>query len=317
LLSSLCSAVEAQQAAKIPRVGFLSGRAMPTAATPDPNADAFRQGLRDLGYVEGKNILVEYRYAAGKRDSSPNLVAELVQLNVDVLVIPFLSAIDAAKSAIKTVPVVMVTTQDPVAAGLIDSLAHPGGNITGLTRLTRELSGKSFEVLKETVPRVSRVAILWTDSTRATNFEEYESAAHALALKLRSLEVRSPHPDLVGSFQTLVKERVSALFTVRSPILIDHRKQIADIAIKSRLPSMCEGSDFVEAGGLMSYSSNDADQFRRAATYVDKILKGAKPADLPVEQPTKFEFIINLKTAKQIGLTIPPNVLARADRVIK
>ena len=317
LLFAPWSFAEAQPAKKIPRIGFVSGRILPTSTNPDPNAEAFRQGLHDLGYAEGKNIVVEYRYAAGKRDSSPSLVAELVRLNVDVLVIPYLSAIHAAKNATKTVPVIMVTTEDPVATGLIDSLARPGGNITGLTRLTRELSGKSLELLKQTVPGISRVGILWTDSTRPNNFKEYESAAYALKLTLRSLDVRSPHPDLTGTFKTLITERVNALFTVRSPLLIDHRKEIADLAIKSRLPSMCEGSDFVEAGGLMSYSSNDADQFRRAAYYVDKILKGAKPAELPVEQPMKFEFVINLKTAKQIGLTIPPNVLARADRVIR
>jgi ABC-type uncharacterized transport system substrate-binding protein len=307
---------DAQQPKRVPRIGFVSGRNHPTPTTPDQNAEAFREGLRELGYTEGKNIAIEYRYA-GNPGSSPNLVAELLQLNVDVLVIPLLSAIHAAKNASKTVPIIIITTEDPVAAGLVDSLARPGGNITGVTRLTRELFGKSLELLKQTVPGTSLVGVLWGESTRATNFEEYEHAARALKLTIRSLEVRSRSPDLTGAFQTARKNRVSALFTTRSAFLIDQRKQIADLAMKNRLPLMCEGSDYVEAGGLMSYATNDADSFRRAATYVDKILKGVTPADLPVEQPMKFEFVINLKTAKQIGLTIPPNVLARADKVIK
>ena len=230
-----------------------------------------------------------------------------------------LPAIRAAKQATKTIPIVMVTTQDPVATGLVDSLARPGGNITGLTRLTRELSGKRLELLKEVVPRISRVGVLWDADVTAPGiaFKEYEAAARALKIQLQSLEVRGPNPDLEGAFQAAAKGRASALITIRNPLLNRYRKQIADLAIKNRLPSMYEGSDYVEAGGLMSYSANDAESFRRAAYYVDKILKGAKPADLPVEQPTKFEFVINLKTAKQIGLTIPQSVLFRADKVIK
>lgn len=308
---------EAQQAKKVPRIGFLSGSGDPY--TPGPGVEAFRQGLRDLGYIEGKNILVEYRYIEGKLDRAPGLVAELLRLNVDVLVVTFLPGTRAAKKATKTIPIVMVSYVDPVANGLVDSLARPGGNITGLATLARDLSGKRLELLKEVVPRISRVGVLWDADAPgpAIAFKEYEAAARALKVRLQSLEVRGPNPDLQGAFQAAAKGRVSALITIRNPVLRRYPKQIAELAIKNRLPSMYEGSEYVETGGLMSYSADDADQYRRAATYVDKILKGAKPADLPVEQPTKFEFVINLKTAKQIGLTIPPTVLARADRVIR
>ena len=244
-----------------------------------------------------------------------------MQLKVDVLVVGTLSSIRAAKQATKTIPIVMVIAVDPVATGIVDSLARPGGNITGLTTLNRELSGKRLELLKEAVPRLSRVGVLWEADSRsqaaAIGFKEYEAAARALKIPLQSLEVRGPNPDFEGAFQAAAKGRASALITIRSALLVRYPKQIADLAIKNRLPSMYEGSQYVEAGGLMSYAANDTESFRRAAVYVDKILKGAKPADLPVEQPMKFEFVINLKTAKQIGLTIPPNVLARADRVIK
>ena len=308
---------EAQQPKKVPRVGFAPGTGDPN--TPRPQVEAFRQGLRELGYIEGKNILVEYRYAEGKEDRIASHVTELVELKVDVLVLQTLSSIRAAKQATETIPIVMVTTQDPVATGIIDSLARPGGNITGLTRLTRELSGKRLELLKEAVPQMSRVGVLWNseDAGAAIAFKEYEAAVRALKIPLQSLEVRRSNPDLEGTFQAAVKGRANALIMVRSPELRRDAKQIADLAIKTRLPSMWEGSDYAEAGGLMSYASNDAESFRRAAVYVDKILRGAKPADLPVQQATKFEFIINLKAAKQIGLIIPPNVLARADRVIK
>jgi len=306
----------AQQPAKVPRIGFVS--ATGDSKTPGPQVEGFRQGLRDLGYIEGKNILVEYRYVEGKLDGVPSLVAELVQLKVEVLATGNLVALRAAKQATKTIPIVMVATVDPVATGLVDSLARPGGNITGLTRLTRELSGKRLELLKEAVPAISRVGVLWENAPGpAIAFKEYETAARALKIQLQSLEVRGPNPDLEGAFQTAANGRANALITVTGVLLTRYPKQIADLAIKNRLPSMWERSEFVEAGGLASYSSNDADQFRRAAYYVDRILKGAKPADLPVEQPTKFEFIINLKTAKQIGLTIPPNVLARADKIIR
>jgi putative tryptophan/tyrosine transport system substrate-binding protein len=317
LILATIQLAEAQSAEKIPRIGYLSGSG--DANNPGSNLEGFRQGLRDLGYVEGKNVQVEYRYAKGNVEIVPRLVAELVQLKVDALVLSQLSAIRAAKQATKTIPIIMVTSVDPVATGLIDSLARPGGNITGVTVLTRDLSGKRLELLKEVVPTISRVGILLVaDSPFAgTFFSEYEAAARALKIRLQPMEVRSQNPDFEGAFHNVVKGRVNALITTRNALLIVNRKQIADLAIKNRLRSMHERSDMVEAGGLVSYAANEADNSKRAAIYVDKILKGTKPGDLPVEQPTRFEFVINLKTAKQIGLTIPPNVLARADKVIK
>jgi putative ABC transport system substrate-binding protein len=239
---------------------------------------------------------------------------------MDVLVVPIRSAILAAREATKTIPIVMVTGRDPVADGLVDSLARPGGNITGLSTLSRDLGGKRFELLTEVLPRLSRVGILRNadePSSAVGVFEEYQAAARALKIQIQSLDVRSPNPDLEGAFQTAIKGRLSAIITITSAPLFLQQRRIADLAIKNRLPSMYQGSTWVDAGGLMSYSTNDLEAFRRAATYIDKILKGAKPADLPIEQPTKFEFVINLKTAKQIGLTIPQKVLVRADRVIK
>jgi putative ABC transport system substrate-binding protein len=281
--------------------------------------EPLRQALRDLGYIDGKSIVIEYRTAEAKQDRVPGLVAELVQLKVDVLVVTSQSAIEIAKQATKTIPIVMVASFDPVATGMVDSLARPGGNITGVTTLQRELSGKRLELLKETVPGISRVGLLWDPNTSGPviSFKEYETAARALKIPLQSLEVRGPNPDFEGAFQAAAKGRVSALITVRNSLLNRYSKRIADLAIKNRLPSMSEREDWVEAGGLMSYSADDAEYYRRAAYYVDRILKGTKPADLPVEQPTKFELVINLKTANQISLTIPPNVLARADRVIR
>jgi putative tryptophan/tyrosine transport system substrate-binding protein len=316
-LFALCMSAEAEQPTKIPRIGYVSGAGDPQ--TPGLWVESFRQGLRDLGYIEGKNILIEYRYIEGKLDKASALVAELVQLKVDVLVATFTVAILAAKRATKTIPVVMVTLVDPVAMGLVDNLARPGGNITGLTARSRELSGKRLELLKEAIPGVSRVGVLWDadSATGAIAFKGYEAAGQALKIELRPLEVRGPNPDLDGAFQAVAKRRTSALITIANPVLGRYSRQIADHAIRNRSPSMCETSAYVEAGCLMSYSANNADQHRRAAVYVDKILKGTKPADLPVEQPTKFELVINLKAAKQIGLTIPPNVLARTDRVIK
>jgi putative ABC transport system substrate-binding protein len=317
---AICGAVaQAQQPKKIPRIGYIGYMSSLNPSTSEPRLEAFRQGLRDLGYIEGKNILVEYRYAEGKLDRFPSLVTELVQLKVDVLVVGPLLAIRAAKQATKTIPIVMVATVDPVATGLIDSLARPGGNITGLTRLTRDLSGKRLELLKEGVPEISRLQILWNaDSAGASvGFKEYEAAARTTKVGLQSLEARGPNPDLDGAFQAAAKGRANGLITISNPVLSRYRKQIADLAIKNRLPSMTERTDYVEAGGLMSYSADDLGFLRRAAVYVDKILKGSKPADLPIEQPTKFEFAINLKTAKQIGLNIPQSVLFRADRVIR
>jgi len=317
MLLALSFPVQAQQPAKIPRIGFVSGRGEPTATTPDPSADAFRQGLRDLGYIEGKNISIEYRYAEGKLDRIPGIVAELVQLKVDVIVSPVGAAIRAAKQATKSMPIVMVITGDPVATGYIDSLARPGGNITGVTQLGRELSGKRLELFKEAIPGISRVGVLWDPTAVSTAFRDYEFAARALKIPLQSLEVRGPNPDLEGAFRDAAKGRVSALVTARTTALIPYSKKIVGLALKNRLPSMFERSEYVDLGGLMSYSNVATDAYRRAAVYVDKILKGTKPADLPVEQPMKFEFVVNLKTAKQIGVTIEPNVLVRANRVIR
>ena len=309
-------AAEAQQPKKIPLVGYVSSN---TPSSPGPLLGSFRQGLRDLGYIEGKNILVEYRYTEGNNGRSPSLVAELVQLKVDLLVIPNLPGMFAAKQATTIIPIVIVVNADPVALGLVDSLARPGGNITGFATLNRELSGKRLELLTEVLPRISLVGVLrQVDSPNsALGFEEYEAAARVLKIKLQSLEVRRDNPDLEEAFQTAVKRRVHGLVTITGSALFQRQKQITELAVKNRLPSMFEGSTWVDSGGLMSYSPDDLALYRRAATYVDKILKGAKPADLPVERPTKFELVINLKAAKQIGLTIPPNVLARADRVIR
>ena len=307
---------DAQQP-NIPRIGFLLRRGVPTPTNPDPLAKAFIQGLREQGYFDGQNIEIELRYAGGRADRLQPLVAELLRLKVAVLVLPGTLAIKIAKQATQTTPIVIVTQLDPVAAGLVDSLARPGGNITGLTRLTSELSGKRLELLKETAPRISRVGILDGSTNPQANIQEYESAARAFNITLQSLRFTCPKPDFETALQLAATEGVNALITIRDPLTASCPKRIADLAKKYRLPSMNEDSPYVEAGGLMSYAANDADQFRRAAWYVDKILKGAKPADLPVEQPTKFELVINLKTAKRIGLIIPPNVLARADRVIK
>jgi len=316
MLLTLGSLVAGQQPAKIPRIGWLV-TGVPSSSSL--NLESFRHGLRALGYIEGKNIQIESRYAEGKLDRLPSLVAELVQLKVDVFIIGTLVAIRAAKQATTTIPIVMVLSVDPVATGLVDSLARPGGNITGLTNLARDLSGKRLELFKEVVPEISRIGVLRDagDPSSAIGFKEYEAVARPLKVDFQSLEVRGPDPDLERAFQAAAKGRASALITIRGTLFNRYPKRIADLAIKNRLPSMHEGIQYVEPGGLMSYATNDANQWRRAATFVDKILKGAKPADIPVEQPTKFEFVINLKTAKQIGLTIPPNVLARADRVIR
>ena len=296
MVLAFCSSAEAQESGKIPRIGYV--RVVGVPSIPGPNVEAFRQGLKDLGYVEGKNILIEFRYAEGKRDRVPSLVAELVQLKVDVLISGDDPAIRAAKGATKTIPIVMVINQDPVATGLVDSLARPGGNITGISRLTRELSGKRLELLTEVVPGIARVGILWDVTAEGPNisFNEYQAAARALKIQLQSLEVRGPDPDLAGAFQSAVKVHAGGLIAIGNSLLNRHRKQITNYAIKHRLPAMYESSQWTETGGLISYSSNDAESYRRAAWIVDKILKGTKPADIPVEQPTKFELVINLKT---------------------
>jgi ABC-type uncharacterized transport system substrate-binding protein len=308
---------EAQQPPKVPHIGYVSGTGDPS--NPGPYVEALRQGLRDLGHIDGKNIVVEFRGAEGKLDRVPNLVNELVQLKVDVLVVPIPPAIRAAKQATKTIPIVMVTSGDPVADGLVDSLARPGGNITGFATLQRDLGGKRLELLKEVIPGLSHVGVLRDAESQsgAIDFKEYEAAARTLKIQLQSLEVRGHNPDLEGAFHAAAKRRVGALITVTNANLFLQQRRIADLAIKNRLPSMFQGGTWVESGGLMSYSADDVEVFRRAATYVDKILKGTKPADLPVEQPTKFELVINLQTAKALNLTIPPLVLMRATKVIK
>jgi putative ABC transport system substrate-binding protein len=317
MLLALGSSADAQQPAKIPRIGVLSTAG--DSRIPGFQIEAFRKGLLDIGYIDGKNVLVDYRYAEGNQDRLPSIVAELVQLKVDVLVVTALTALRVAKQATQTIPTVMVILSDPVATGIVDSLARPGGNITGFTRLSRELSGKRLELLKETVPKISRAAVLWDGNApgSAAALKEYQAASYALKMHIEPLEVRGPDPDLETTIQGAARPTLGALITINNALVRRYSKRIADLTIKKKLPSMFEGRDYIEAGGLMSYSANDTEAYSRAAIYVDKILKGKKPADLPIEQPTKFEFVINLKTAKQIGLTIPPNVLARADRVIK
>jgi len=304
----------AQQPGKIPTIGFMRG-----GSPTDFEVEAFRQGLRDLGYVEGKNIIIDFRNTEGKTDRFPGVATELVRLKVDIIVAAGGSAVVlAAKPATDTIPIVMTNPGDPVAIGVVASLARPGGNVTGLTSSSTELSGKLVELLKEAVPKLTRVAVLWSPAEpgNARNFKETEVAAQSLRLKLLSLGVRTPD-ELDNALQSSIKDRAGALIIIRSPAYTSTGERIVDFAAKNRLPTMFPEKFFVEAGGLMSYAPNIADNFRRAATYVDKILKGAKPADLPVERPMKFEFVINLKTAKQIGLEITPNVLARADKVIK
>jgi putative ABC transport system substrate-binding protein len=315
MLFAFGATAEAQQRDQLARIGYISGSSAKGAAR---GVEGFRQGLRDIGYVEGKNIVVEYRYGGGNVERIPLLVAELLKQNLNLLVTSNMLAIRAAKKATQNVPIVIITTTDPVAAGVVQSLARPGGNITGITRLNSELSDKRLEFLKDVVPTIRRVGVLLSiDRTRGADLKEFQSAAEALKMQLHALVVEGPKPDLAGAFQTAVRVHADALITGRGPVLNNFKGQIAELAIQHRLPLMSEGNDFVEAGALASYSANEVESFRRAAVYVARILKGAKPADLPIEQPTKFEFIINLRTAKQIGLTIPPNILARADRVIR
>jgi putative ABC transport system substrate-binding protein len=317
MLFPLCFSAEAQQPKKVPLIGYLGSG---SAHTGINNLAAFKQGLRGLGYIEGKNVVIEPRFAEGKLDRLPDLAAELVRLKVDVIVTGGSPGTHAAQQATRTVPLVMTVVGDPVPR-FVASLAKPGGNITGLTQISRELSGKRLELLKEAFPKISRVAVFVDAALTAQGIsgplQETQIAAEALSIKLHSLEVRGPNPDLDVAFRTAKSERVGALITLPSPIVELHRQRVVELAAKSRLPAIYPSSEFVEAGGLMSYGPDRVDLYRRAAVYVDKILKGAKPSDLPVEQPTKFEFVINLKAAKRIGLTIPPNVLARADRVIR
>jgi putative ABC transport system substrate-binding protein len=301
---------EAQQPTKIPRMGIVTGTAKDPTSTK-----IFRQALEDLGYVDGKNILFEHRYTEGNRERVAGIVTELLSRKIDILFTTQAIVVRAAKQATKTIPIVMAITPDPVAVGLVDSLARPGGNITGLTSLARNLSGKRLELLNEMIPKLSRVGILLAMGSSA--FKDYEDAGRSLNVPLQSIEVGVPNPDLQKAFQIALKDRVSAMIVASVPGLSGHRKQIVDLALQNRLPLMSESVLAVEAGGLVSYNANNNEILRRAAIYVDKILKGGKPAELPVEQAMKFELVINLKTATQIGLTIPPNVLARADKVIR
>jgi putative tryptophan/tyrosine transport system substrate-binding protein len=314
-LLSESAGAKAQQPTKVPRIGFL-GTA--SASANLVRIEAFRQGLRELGYVEGKSIVIEYRWAEGKLDRIPALAAELVRLKVDIIVASGTTSTRAAKEATATIPIVMGFNNDPVGNGFVASLAHPGGNITGLSNLAPEISGKQLELLREIVPRLSRVAVLGTSTTpgSAQARREIELAAGALKVQLQYLDVL-PTKDVEAAFRDASKGRADAVLVLQGSVALSQRSQLADLAVKNRLPAIYYSPEYVEDGGLMTYSVSVTDLFRRAATYVDKILKGAKPADLPVEQPTKFELVINLKAAKQIGLTIPPNVLARADKVIK
>jgi ABC-type uncharacterized transport system substrate-binding protein len=319
VLLALGVTAEAQQLKKVPRIGYLSaGQVKETGA----RYEAFRQVLHELGYVEGKNIIIEFRSADGKFDRLPALAAELVRLKVDAIVTGGPPSARAAKEATVTIPIVMMQVGDPVGSGFVASLARPGGNITGLSGLAPELSGKRLELLKEVVPKLSRVAVFGTSISpdNAQSLREVELAARELKVQLQYLDIRDARDpkDIETAFRAATKGRAEAVLIMLAPAVASaNRTQLVDLAVKSRLPVIYSGRAFVDAGGLMAYGVSVEDLDRRAATYVDKILKGAKPADLPVEQPQKFEFIINLKAAKQIGLTIPPNVLARADKVIK
>jgi len=312
LLFTLCASGQAQQPKKLPRIGivFIGGRDQPHLAS-------FKQGLRERGYIEGKNIYLEYRYAEGHYDRLPGLAADLVRDKVDVIVTTSSISARAVRQATRTIPIVMASGS-PVERGLAESFSKPGGNVTGLSVFALELSGKRLELLKETVPKMTRVAALWSsgENESVLGFKETQDAAKVLSLRIQSVEL-SDAGEMEKTFAELIKMRVDALLVVLSPLVTLNSRRIVELALKQRLPGMYPTRQFVEEGGLMGYGPLLGDLYRRAATYVDKILKGAKPGDLPIEQPTKFELVINLRTAKQIELTIPPNVLARADRVIK
>jgi putative tryptophan/tyrosine transport system substrate-binding protein len=316
LLVALCFSAEAQQPKKVPRIGYLSAL---DPARESARAEAIRLGLRELGYIEGQNIAIEYRYAEGKPDRFPELAAELVRLKVDIIVVAGNAPIRAAKNATKTIPILMAGGSDPVEAGLVESLARPGGNLTGLTSLDRELGGKRLELLKEAVPKVARVAVLYYPANPRQVREVKEVlpvTARALGLTIQPWPVRGAD-GFEKVFGEQSKERPDGLSVIGGALMNANQKRIAGFALKNRLPSMYPYRQFVDVGGLISYGADNADSYRRVAYFVDRILKGAKPADLPVEQPTKFELVINLKTAKQIGLTIPQSLLYRADKVIK
>ena len=310
---ALCASVEAQQPKKIPRIGWLGA-----ARTSAPRMEAFRQGLHELGYTEGKNIVIEYRYAEGKLDRLPALAADLVRLNVDVIVAGSPQVTRSAKQATSTIPIVMAFDDDPVGSGFVASLARPGGNVTGLSTLFPEMSAKQLELLKQIVPKLSHVTVLG-NATQPGNpqaLREINIAADGFRVQVQYLEVRDPK-DIEPAFREASKGHADAVLVLSTTILYFNRKQVSDLALKSRLPTIYGRPEYVDVGGLVYYGPSYTDLYRRAAVYVDKILKGSKPADLPVEQPTKFELIVNLKAAKQIGLTIPPKILARADRVMR
>ena len=311
MLLALGVPARAQQPKKVPRIGWLGA-----ARTSSSRIEAFRQGLHELGYAEGKNIFIEYRYAEGKLDRLPALAAELVRLKVDVIIAGSPQATRSAKQATSTIPIVMAFDDDPVRQGFVTSLARPGGNVTGLATLAPEISGKQLEILKEIVPNLSRVAVLSNISANTLFRGEVESPAAAFGVKLQYLDVANPK-DFETAFRAASKGHAQAVLVLPGPVINAQRKQIAELTAKNRLPAIFPSPEYLDVGGLMSYGASVADSYHRAATYVDKILKGARPADLPVEQPTKFELVINLKTAKPLGLTIPPNVLVRADKVIK
>jgi putative ABC transport system substrate-binding protein len=315
LLLALGVIVEAQQPKKVPRIGFLGGN---SPSVISARVDAFRQGLRDLGYIEGENILAEYRWAEGKADRLPDLAAELLRLKVEIIVTQGTQATLVAKQATNTIPIVTVGAGDLVGEGLVASLARPGGNVTGATNIDPDLSAKRLELLKETFPKVSRVAVLYHGGPGGDHEElkETQTAARALGIQIQPLEVKDPS-QFLDAYAAMKKKQASALIIFHGTFTAFNRRQLVELAIKNRLPTMCGEPDWSAAGGLISYGHDRRDQWRRAAYFVDKILKGAKPGDLPVEQPKKFELVINLQTAKQIGLAIPPNVLARVDKVIK
>jgi putative tryptophan/tyrosine transport system substrate-binding protein len=315
LLFAFCFEVRGQAAEKIARIGYM---AAPTSSAELPRIDAFRQGLRALGYVEGHNIAIDYRFADGKFERLPEVAAELVRLKVDVLIAVSTNAALVAKRATSTIPILFIGVSGPIEAGLVESLARPGGNITGLTNIASVLSGKRLEVLKETIPKLSRIAVLWDPQNPGSSLQwkESEIAAKELSLQIYPMEVSSAN-KYESAFNEAMKARSAALAVTLSPLAASNQKRLVELAAKYRLPAIYAREDFANNGGLMSYGPSHAAEGRDAARLVDKIIKGAKPADLPVEQPTKFEFIVNLKAAKQIGLTIPPNVLARADRVIR
>lgn len=314
ILGALNSANAQQTTKTIPRVGFIS-----STTGDSPMFDAFQQKLRDLGYVEGKTVVIEHRFAEGRLDRLPTFVHEFVQQKVDVIFAANNVVIRTAKEATKTIPIVMLSSIDPVAAGYVEDFARPGGNVTGFTHLSRDISAKRVELLKDLLPKLSRVGILWDGNGPgpAVAFKQYEAAARAFKLELRSLEVRGPNPDFVGAFQAAKTARLDALIVVANPVMGQHAKEVFGFATKNRLPSLTEGTRYVEAGGLISYGTNLADLYRRAAGYVAEILNGATPGDLPVKLAEKFEIFINLKTAHQLGLIIPQHMLVQADKVIQ